>query len=182
MSWSNLQAPDARPLLPRSRSHTVPSNRSGSGEEEPSQPIRPSNTAPSNSSLSPASLKPRERQTLPITASAGGIVSYAQRHGQNKVQGQHHIHRHKHTQSDAHAPRRHQSDALPNLTAGLLAERRRQDLARPTASDFLLGPRAHELPRSGSSRSSRGGDATNADGGGDARRNDGARRAISDPK
>src|SRR4051794_6320864 len=144
MSSSQLPVPIARPEFNRSRSHTIPSNRSVSAEEESTKPTRPPSSSRSNSYQSTVNLKSREAQTIPPTASAGGIVSYAQRHGQNRPQQQLHVRRHKHTQSEVHGPRQHGSDSLPHLTTGLVAERKRQDSEKQRATDFLLGPRAQE--------------------------------------
>ena len=181
MSSSQLPPPTARPVFNRSRSHTIPSNTSISTEEESTKPTRPPNSGRSNSYLSPVDPKPREAQTLPFAASTGGIVSYAQRHGQNRSQQQPHVRRHKHTQSDVHGSRRHGSDGLPHLTAGLIAERKRQDAEKQRASDFLLGPRAQELRRMASTRSNRQGEVASTDGRNDSR-NELRRRATSDPK
>ena len=108
-------------------------------------------------------------------------MSYAQRHGQNRPQQQLHVRRHKHTQSEVHGPRQHGSDSLPHLTAGLVAERRRQDSEKQRATDFLLGPRAQELRRMASTRSYRQGEVASTDGRNDLR-NELRRRATSDPK
>src|SRR3954468_22278064 len=105
MSSSQLPTPTAKPVSNRSRSHTIPSNRSVSIEEESTKPTRPPGSSRSNSYLSPVDPQPREAQTLPFAASTGGIVSYAQRHGQNRPQQQLHVRRHKHTQSEVNGPR-----------------------------------------------------------------------------
>src|SRR2546423_948377 len=180
MSTPHLLAPSTRPLFARSRSHTNPSNSHVSAEEESS--TKPPSSGPSSSILSPVTPRPREVQTLPVTASAGGIISYAQRHGQSKMQSQNQVHHHKHTQSEAHGSRKRESDSLPHLTAGLVAERRRQDSERLKAGDFLLGARGHELRHMASTRSYRPGEGSNTDGGNENRRNELRRRATSDPK
>ena len=182
MSSSHIPLPPARPHFVRSRSHTIPSNTSVSPNDPSTKPARPPSSGRSSSFLAPVTTKPREAQTLPVTAAAGGIVSYAQRHAQSKPQSLHHVQRHKYTQSEAHGSRKRDPEALPHLTAGLVAERKRQDPERSKATDFLLGPRAHELRRIGSTRSYRPAEVANADGRTEIRRNELRRRATSDPK
>lgn len=172
MNPPHLLAPSARPIFSRSRSHTTGSNRAVSAEEAAAKPTRPPSSGRSSSYLSPAEPKSHEVQSLPVITTTK--APHIRRHGQNKDG---HVHRHRHTQSEAHRPKKDEkSDAVPHLMAGLAAERARHEPEKLRAADFLLGPRAHELKRMTSTRSNR--PAGTADGRPDL----GRRRATSDPK
>ena len=160
---------DVRPDLHRSRSHSSPSQSIPGSQSAIERPTRPTHGR-SQSYISPVDPKPRNAATLPTPAS-----TFEKASSRLHLPGKHHLHhdhhrRHKYTQSEEQHHLRRKSrdratDSLPNLVAGINAERAKRAAAsshnddKPTTNDSALG----NLSRVKSPRSYRGADAAFAD-------------------
>ncbi len=159
----------SRPNLHRSRSHSSPSQNATGPQSAIIPPTRPIHGR-SQSYLSPAEPKPRNAATLPTPASTLEKAS-----SRLHLPGKHHLHhdhhrRHKHRQSEEQHHLRRKSrdratDSLPNLVAGINAERAKRAAATSQNEDknTTNDPASGGLARVKSARSYRGADAAFAD-------------------